>query len=358
MTFQLDDLSGYPAFDPAQMREKIKAMPLHVQDAWRIAQASPLPDDYRQVQRIVVLGMGGSAIGGDLLGGLMAQAGTVPLEVVRGYNLPHYISGPDTLVIGSSKSGNTEETLSAFAQAQERGARLLVISTGGEITASAHQAGIPVWTFAFEGQPRAAVGYSFVLLLGLVCRLGFYPDAAQELDQTVAHLTTWQAKWVPEVPTTANKAKQLAQALYGKIPAIFGSGFLTAVARRWKGQFNENAKQWGVWEDMPELNHNLVVGLGHPQAAIDHIAVIFLRSTFDHPQVQVRYDITGDLVRRNNTALYQVHGEGDTPLVQMFHLIHFGDYVSYYLTALNGADPTPVDNIVYLKDRLAGKQPA
>lgn len=353
MTFQLDDLSGYPAFDPGQMQEKIKAMPLHVQDAWRIAQASPLPDDYRQVRRIVVLGMGGSAIGADLLGGLMAEAGAVPVEVVRGYTLPHYVSGPDTLVIGSSKSGDTEETLSAFAQAQERGARLLAISTGGKIAAIAEKAGIPAWRFTFEGQPRAGVGYSFVLLLGLACRLGFYPDAAVELEQAAAQMKAMQESLVAEVPTDANKAKQLALALYGKIPAIFGSGFLAPVARRWKGQFNENSKQWGLWEDMPELNHNLVVGLGNPQAALDNVAVIFLRSSFDHPRVQVRYDVTGDLVRRNHTALHEVCGEGATRLVQMFSLIHFNDFVSYYLAALNGADPTPVDNIAYLKGRLA-----
>jgi len=353
MTFQLDDLSGYPAFDPGQMQEKIKAMPLHVQDAWRIAQASPLPDDYRQVRRIVVLGMGGSAIGADLLGGLMAEAGAVPVEVVRGYTLPHYVSGPDTLVIGSSKSGDTEETLSAFAQAQERGARLLAISTGGKIAAIAEKAGIPTWRFTFEGQPRAGVGYSFALLLGLACRLGLYPDAAEELEQTSAHLTAMQATLVPEVPTAENKAKQLALALYGKIPAVFGSGFLAPVARRWKGQFNENSKQWGLWEDLPELNHNLVVGLHNPQAAVDHIAVVFLRSAFDHPRVQVRWTVTGELLQQNHIALHEVYGEGATPLVQMFSLIHFGDYVSYYLAALNDADPTPVENIVYLKNRLA-----
>jgi len=353
MVYELDNLELYPAFDPGGMGEKIKAMPDHLQDAWRIAQASPLPDDCRQVRRIVVLGMGGSAIGADLLGGLMAEAGTVPVEVVRGYTLPNYVSGPDTLVIGSSKSGDTEETLSAFAQAQARGARLMAISTGGKIAAIAEQAGIPAWRFTFEGQPRAGVGYSFVLLLGLASRLGFYPDAAAELDQAIAQLTAMQGDLVPEVPTAQNKAKQWAQALYGKIPAVFGSGFLAPVARRWKGQFNENSKQWGLWEDMPELNHNLVVGLGHPQAAIDNVAVVFLRSTFDHPRVQVRYDVTGDLVKRNKIALHEVYGEGATPLVHMLNLIHFGDYVSYYLAALNNADPTPVENIAYLKGRLA-----
>jgi glucose/mannose-6-phosphate isomerase len=353
MVFQLDNLESYPAFDPEEMREKIKAMPQHLQDAWRIAQASPLPEEYRQVQRIVVLGMGGSAIGADLLSGLMAYAGAVPVEVVRGYSLPHYVSGLDTLVIASSKSGDTEETLSAFAQAQKRGARLMAISTGGKIAAIAEKAGIPAWRFAFVGQPRAAVGYSFVLLLGLACRLGFYPDVAEALEQTITHLTAMQADLVPEVPTAANKAKQLAQALYGKIPAVFGSGFLAPVARRWKGQFNENSKQWGLWEDMPELNHNLVVGLGKPQSAVDNVAVVFLRSVLDHPRVQVRWDVTGELVRRNNLALHEVYGEGATPLVQMFSLIHFNDFVSYYLAGLNDVDPTPVDNIAYLKGRLA-----
>ncbi len=351
--FQLDDLSTYPAFDPKAMQEKIKAMPAHLLDAWHIAQTSPLPEDYRQVKRLVVLGMGGSAIGADLLGGLMAEAGTIPLEVVRSYNLPHFIAGPDTLVIGSSKSGDTEETLSAFTQAQERGTRLLAISTGGKIAALAERSGIPAWRFTFDGQPRAGVGYSFALLLGLVCRLGFYPDAAADLQQTAALLEAMQRNLLPEVPTAENPAKQLAQALYGKIPAIFGAGFLEPVARRWKGQFNENAKQWGLWEEMPELNHNLVVGLANPQAAVDHVAVIFLRSAFDHPRVGTRWDVTAELIQNNRLALHHVYGEGETHLQHMLSLIHLGDYVSYYLAALNDADPTPVDNIAYLKKRLA-----
>ena len=132
----------------------------------------------------------------------------------------NYVSGPETLVIGSSKSGDTEETLSAFAQAQERGVRLMAISTGGKIAAIAEKAGIPAWRFAFAGQPRAAVGYSFVLLLGLACRLGLYPDAAAELDQVVALLKTMQVGLVPEVPHFGEQGQTVSEALYGKIPAI------------------------------------------------------------------------------------------------------------------------------------------
>jgi glucose/mannose-6-phosphate isomerase len=335
------------------MGDRIREFPQQVLRAWQIAQDAPLPDAYRQVRRIVVVGLGGSAIGGELLAGLMARDGQVPVEVVRHYELPSYVRGAETLVVGSSKSGNTEETLAAFEQARARGTRLLAMTTGGQIAKIAADAGAPVWRFSFDHQPRAALGYSFTLLLGLACRLGFYPDAGAALEQASALLTTLQADLTPETPTASNRAKQMAQALHGRLPAIFASGFLTAVARRWKGQFNENAKQWSLWDAVPEMNHNLVVGLGMPKAVVSDLAAVFLRSDLDHARVAVRWDVTRELMERNGIPVHAVHGEGATPLAQMLSLIHVGDFVSYYVAALNGADPTPVENIHYLKGRLA-----
>ena len=352
MPQSLDNLA-YADFDPQQMGERIRELPTQLRDAWDIAQRAPLPDDYREIHRLVVVGMGGSAIGGDLLGGLMDRAGSVPVTVVRGYDLPPYIAGEATLVVGSSYSGSTEETLSCFEQARDQGARLLAMTGGGPIAEIAEQAGAPVWRFSYDAQPRAALGYSFTLLLGLACRLGVLPDAGADLRATADLLEEMQSTLLPATPTDENPAKQLARDLHGKLPTIFGSGFLAPVARRWKGQFNENAKQWGLWDELPELNHNLVVGLAQPAEVRARMAAILLRSKLDHPRVQTRWQVTEELFERNDIPVYALHGRGDSALAQMFSLIHLGDYVSYYTAALNGEDPTPVSNIAYLKQRLA-----
>jgi glucose/mannose-6-phosphate isomerase len=351
-SLSLDDLS-YAEFDPQQMGERIRELPTQLREAWDIAQRAPLPDAYREIRRLVVVGMGGSAIGGDLLGGLMDRAGSVPVTVVRGYDLPPYIAGEATLVVGSSYSGSTEETLSCFEQARDQGARLLAMTGGGPIAEIAEQAGAPVWRFSYDAQPRAALGYSFTLLLGLACRLDVLPDAGDDVPATADLLEEMQSALLPATPTDENPAKQLARDLHGKLPSIFGSGVLAPVARRWKGQFNENAKQWGLWDELPELNHNLVVGLAQPAEVRARMAAIFLRSKLDHPRVQTRWEVTEELFERNDIPVYALDGRGDSALAQMFSLIHLGDYVSYYTAALNGEDPTPVSNIAYLKQRLA-----
>ncbi len=353
MAFDLDNLSAYASFDPDDMRKRIKELPEQLREAWWVAQDAPLPDDYRSVRRVVVVGMGGSAIGGDLLAALMERDGTVPLEVARGYDLPAYVQGPETLVVGSSYSGNTEETLSAFEAARKRGVRLIAITTGGRLAEMAEDAGAPVWRFHYDAQPRAALGYSFTLLLGLLSRLGFYPDPAEALENAAQAVKVLQKDLLPDVPEEKNPAKQMARALHEKIPAIFGAGFLIPVARRWKDQFHENADQWALWDELPELNHNLVVGFARPEKALPHLAVVFLRSPLDHPRINVRWNVTGELLERSGVAYHEVSGSGESALSQMLTLIHFGDYVSYYVTALNGVDPTPVENINYLKARLS-----
>ncbi len=352
--FDLDDTARYAAFDPEAMLKTIRELPAQVEAAWQLAMEAPLPDDLREVERLVVVGMGGSAIGADLLAGLMARKGTVPVEVVRGYDLPAHVGGPRTLVIASSYSGNTEETLTAFEEARARGTRLMAITTGGKLAAQAKAEGFPLWTFSYKSTPRAALGYSFTLLVGLAKRLGFLPIKPDSVAEAVARLEAMQRQLLPDVPTARNDAKGWATWLHGTVPAIFGSGFLAAAARRWKGQFNENAKQWAMWDELPELNHNLVVGLGLPETVVPHhLRVVFLRSNLDHPRVQVRWQITAELLARHGIEVREAYGLGESAFAQLLTVIHFGDFVSYYLAALNGEDPSPVANITYLKGRLA-----
>lgn len=351
----LDDLSLYTALDPAGMRERIAELPAHCVDAWRLAQALSLPETYRRVREVVVLGMGGSAIGGALVSALVAEECPVPILCIGGYDLPAHV-GPESLVIGSSYSGKTEETLTAFRKAMGRGCRLAVVATEGDLVALAEERGYPLLRFPPCLAPRAAIGYSLVLLLGLLYRAGLVRDYGEDLDEAVEVVREWGRELHPEAPTARNPAKRLAGQLVGRLPVVYGAGFLAPVARRWKGQFNENAKQWAIWEEMPELNHNAVVGYGLPDGVREQACVLMLRSPLDHPRVQARWEVTKELLLREGIAVDEIWGRGESRLAQMLSLIHFGDYVSLYLAALNGVDPTPVPPIDYLKGRLAGMQ--
>ncbi|RME33662.1 MAG: bifunctional phosphoglucose/phosphomannose isomerase, partial [Thermoflexia bacterium] len=244
--------------------------------------------------------------------------------------------------------------LATFQEAMRRGCRLVAIATGGDLAAIAEEKGYPLLRFPPCLAPRAAIGYSVVLLLGLLYRAGLVRDYGEDLDEAVAVVEEWGKDLRPETPTVRNPAKRLAGQLLGRLPVVYGAGFLAPVARRWKGQFNENAKQWAFWEEMPELNHNAVVGYGIPEGVRERAYVLMLRSLLDHPRVRARWEVTRELLLQEGVAMDEVWARGQSRLAQMLSLIHFGDYVSLYLAVLNGVDPTPVPPIDYLKGRLSG----
>jgi len=349
---ELDDLRAVAEGDPGGMRERIAELPRQCREAWTLAGGLEVDDAYRRVSQVAILGMGGSAIGGALLAGLVADECRLPIVSVAGYDLPAHV-GPDTLALASSYSGDTEETLSACAQALERGCRLVAVTTGGRLAALAEQERFPLLRFQYPASPRASLGYSLVLLLGLFCRLGLLRDYGADLEEAATVMESWQQEIRPEVEMAHNAAKFLAARLFSHLPMVYGAGFLSAVARRWKGQFNENSKQWAFWEELPELNHNAVVGYALPSPASQPMYVIMLRSSFDHRRVQTRWEVTQELLQQAGVAHETIWGRGQCRLAQMLSLIHFGDYVSLYLALLNEADPSPVPPIVYLKRRLA-----
>ncbi len=353
----LDQHTRFGELDPGGMLDHVSRLPRQCVAAWELTQQLDWPSVYQEVRHVVVLGMGGSAIGGALLQGLVAEECDVPVTIVRGYALPRFVRGPDYLVLGCSYSGNTEETLSAFRQALDRGVLPAAVATGGKLAALAQDAGAPLLRFDYASQPRAALGFSFTLLLGLFCQLGLVRDHTADLEEAVRAMDRWQSEIGPEVPTAHNAAKLLAGKLVDRLPVTYGAGFLAAVANRWKTQFNENSKHWAFFETLPELNHNAVVGLGIPQAVRDRCIVLMLRSSLDKPRVQVRWDVTGEVLQREGVAHEVVEGRGESRLAHLLSLVHFGDYVSYYLAMLNEADPTPVGAIAFLKQRLAEAGP-
>ncbi len=336
--------------DPGNMLDRIKDLPAQVRDAWKIAQAAQLPPAYADVRNITVAGMGGSAIGGDLASAILAGDLRIPMSVHRDYGLPAYV-GRDSLVIASSYSGNTEETLSSFEEAQKRGAKVLVLTTGGRISELAKSANFPVVTFSYKAQPRAALGYSLGLVLGCLSRLGFVRDLSGDVDAALTDLAKLEER-VHEGART-NDAKRMATELYGRIIVAYGAGVMGVMARRVKGQWNENAKNWSAFDVMSELNHNAVVGFPHPAIARDALTVLLLRSDRDNPRHKLRFDVTAELLDRAGIPHQTLRFDGQSTLSEILQMTLFTDYVSFYLALLNGADPSPVKSIDYLKERLA-----
>jgi len=346
----IESVEAIRAADPGNMLDRIKELPQQVRDAWKIAQAATIPPHFGDVRNITVLGMGGSAIGGEFAGALLLDELKVPLAVHRDYGLPAYV-GRDSLVIASSFSGNTEETLSGLEEARKRGARIIGITTGGKVAEQAKIYGFPLITFDYKAQPRAALGYSLAMVLGVLAKLGFVKDAGPEIDQALADLAKLEER-VHEGAKT-NDAKKLAVQLYGKVPVAFGAGVMGVMARRVKDQWNENAKNWAAYDVMSELNHNAVVGFPHPPIARDALVVLLLRSARDNARHQVRFEVTRELLDRANIPHHTLDFPGSSMLSEVLQMVLFTDYVSFYVALLNGADPSPVKSIDYLKDRLA-----
>ena len=349
-TSVIESVEAIKKADPGDMLTKIKDLPLQITDAWKIVSAATLPPAYGDVRNITVLGMGGSAIGGEFAGALLADELKVPLNVHRDYGIPGYVSR-DSLVIASSFSGNTEETLSGFDEAKKRGAKILAITTGGRLADEAKTLRLPLITFGYHAQPRAALGYSLTLVMGVLTKLGLVRDMGKDIEAALADVAKLEER-VHEGART-NDAKKMAIELVGKIPVIYGAGVMGVMARRVKDQWNENAKNWAHYDVMSELNHNAVVGFPHPPIAREAQVVLLLRSKRDNPRHKLRFDVTKELLDRSQIPHQDLQFDGGSLLSEVLQMTYFTDYVSFYVALLNGADPSPVTSIDYLKDRLA-----
>jgi glucose/mannose-6-phosphate isomerase len=348
----LDDQGLYSSIDKSGMGRLIRDLPAQCHRAWGKALNFIPPAEYSGVDKIVILGMGGSAIGGDLLKAAAGPLKQQQIFVHRDYNLPDFVDR-NTLVIASSYSGNTEETLSGFTQALESDCKKLVFSTGGKITDLAHQHNVPVFAIDYAAPPRAALGYSLLPLLAVMQNLGFVSGKSVEVESALIDMQKLNQAWQEDSPQAGNQAKQLAMTLYGKIPVIYCAGILTDVGRRWKTQINENSKAWAFFEVLPELNHNAVLGYSYPADMKDKVFVLFLGCHALHPRTLVRYKITGELLERHHIPFQYIDSEGSNPLKHILGLVLLGDWVSYYLAMLYGVDPGPVPEIDLLKQRLS-----
>ena len=355
MTTFLDQPEVYARLDPSRLRERIADLPDQCWQAWQEGLAFRLPDTYAGVQAIAILGMGGSAIGGDLIAGLAPLESGPPVIVCRDMSLPGWI-GEKTLGIVSSYSGNTEETIAMYRQARERGACLVAMTSGGTLAQLAHQDGMPLFTVTYRGEPRSALGYSFAAPMAFLFKLGLLTDKGDELAEAVHTLRELAVALAPEVPQAQNPAKTMAASLHGRLPVVYAAGFMGGVARRWKTQLNENSKVWAFSEEIPELGHNAVEGYALPQQVKEQAFVVLLHSYLLHQRISLRYQVSEEMLAQNGIPYRQLDGTGDTPLAHLLSTVMLGDYVSYYLAMLNQVDPAPMPAIDHMKERLSEGQ--
>jgi glucose/mannose-6-phosphate isomerase len=347
----LDSVDQIEKIDLSDMYGAIYGLPEQLKKAWELGNSLLLPN-FEPVTQILIAGMGGSAIGGDLLANYVADLADVPVIVHRDYALPAWAKGKKTLVIASSHSGNTEETLSAYEQAKKNGCQLFCLTTGGKLAKKAQEDDTACWQFDHKGQPRAAVGFSFGILLALFSRLGWISNQSTALLETVEGMNELRQSCAVEIGTTKNPAKRLAGQLQNRWVAVFGSGMLAPVARRWKGQISEVSKAWAQFEFLPEANHNTLAGLINPEEVISATMALFLKSKFDHERNQIRTELTRKYFMLEGLNTDLVEAKGEHPLVQMWTTLLFGDFVAFYLAMLYGVDPTPVEMLQNFKKEL------
>ncbi|MGI9098911.1 MAG: bifunctional phosphoglucose/phosphomannose isomerase [Solirubrobacteraceae bacterium] len=337
------------AVDRSDLHADIVGLPEHLRDALWKAQSAQL-QPWESPGGLIVAGMGGSGVGGVLARAILGDHASRPILSSRTYGLPAWTT-PDTTVLCASYSGDTEETLACYEAAGALGAVRVAVTSGGKLAEIARADGVPVIPVAGGFQPRAAVAYMTVAALEVAGLCGAGPRVGSEIDVAADHLEQLVVEWSADGPEDS-EPKTLARALRDSVAVITGSGITQPVAYRWKTQLNENAKVPAFTHELPELDHNEIVGWqGAP--ALGRFAAIFLDDSDSPPRVKQRMALTRELIADNATGTFVVQSRGRTAVERILSLVLLGDLVSLYVAVLRGTDPTPVDVIDELKRKLS-----
>ncbi len=371
----IDILDGdFSELDQANMIEMLEEFPLKMRDALRLGEKFTIPTDFlptptpvldsaiptaftstpaQSFKNIVVLGMGGSAISGDLLSDYLADELSIPIVVIRGYDIPKFVD-ENSLVFAVSYSGNTEETLSALKRCLEAKARVIALASGGKFAALARENKFPVIKVPAGIQPRAAISYLFFPILKVLERMGIAKERHEETEETLNILQELSKEYDAKSPLKNNFAKKVAMRLYRHLPLIYGSkGLLEAVAMRWKTQINENSKWPCFWNVFSELDHNEIVGYEIENSINRQVKIVYLQDKEGILRVEQRREITRKIIEDKVAEFIVCPTRGKGKMARMFSLIFLGDLASYYLAILNQVDPSPVACIEDLKKELA-----
>ncbi len=337
-------------FERDGMLQDIRSLPQQCALGWDSGTSVRLPPGYANPTSIVIAGIGGSAMGGDVVRGVTLGTCKVPIVVNRDYVLPSFVSA-DTLVVCSSYSGGTEETLSAFEHAVRMRARIVAMGRGGKLFEVG--AGCPQIRLLTDGMPRAALVESVHGLLGLLQQLAVVPSMDDAITELPARLERSISEVDFGVAESENQAKTLARAIHGKMPVVIGVGHLGPVARRWKAQINENSDQMAFCDELPEFNHNSIQGLSLPRIASESLHAVFLHPDDPEDKAARQGEIAASLLEGAGIETTVLKILGEDPLSQALNAVVLGDFVSLYLAGVNGVDPTPIENIAALKSQMA-----
>ena len=346
----LDDLAKIKSVDKSNMLSFCTDAPKHYEVACKASRKLKL--SFPKPKEIIVAGMGGSAIGGELLKDWARDKIAVPIEVCRDYSLPAY-ADESTLVFAVSYSGETEESLSVFLDAVKRGCEIISLSSGGKLQEFAEKLDVSHIPVPKGMAPRATLPYLFMPFPSILESIGLVSNVDLEISETIKVLKQVSVENSPAKPVNSNFSKTLASAICGSVPVVYGFGFYRAVAQRFKTQFNENSKVPAKWEFFPELNHNEIVGW---EGISDHaklFSIILIRDADEPVELHTRIETTKELMRKESLRIFEVYGKGKSMLARMCSVICLGDFTSVYLAVLRGVDPTPVRTINVLKERLA-----
>ncbi|MBI1863705.1 bifunctional phosphoglucose/phosphomannose isomerase [Candidatus Woesebacteria bacterium] len=342
--------------DKGKILESIRSLDGQISQVLEETKAFYLPDSYKDILNVVVCGMGGSALGGRIVKALTTPASRIPIEIITDYTLPYYV-GEKTLVILSSYSGNTEETISTLSNAQNKGAKIFGVTTGGKLKDLLIEAKLPAYLFNPKnnpsGQPRMALGYSIAINLVVLAKLGAFNVSENDLKKAVKTSSKFIKLFDSTVTENENIAKKLAQKLYLKAPILFASGHLLGIAHAFKNQVNENSKTFSTLFDLPEANHHLLEGFGFPKSSKHVFHFLFFESKNYTLNAQKRYPITEDVVKKEGYEFSVYKTLSKEKLEEIFEILVLGSYLSFYLALLNEIDPSQIPWVDYFKKELA-----
>lgn len=339
--------------DPSKMYEKIYNLPEQILEAWETGKRVDISSLNKEWKNIVLAGMGGSAIGGDIIKSLGYWELKIPFSIVRDYSLPGFVND-ETLLIVVSYSGNTEESITACREGLNKGAGVLAITSGGEIECIAKEKHITLVSIPQGFPPRAALGYTFIPLLAIFSKMGLLKISDEDIEKSVSLMKKMRDEELKdEILDEKNVAKRLANNIYAHLPIIYAPDeYLGVIAYRWKCQLNENSKLFAVWNSFPELNHNEIMGWEGKDEFLKNTFVIFLRDKGETIRIRQRIQYMKDFIVGISSGMDEVWSKGESLLERFLSLIYIGDFVSFYLAIKRGVDPTPVSSIEGLKKYL------
>ncbi len=349
----LDDLAQIAKLDKGNILSSIEHLPEQIEDAWVSIKNLEIPEDYTRVKNIVVAGMGGSALGGRIVYYLEFKNLRTPIEVTTNYHLPNYVN-EDSLVILSSYSGNTEETISSATDALKRRAKIVGIATGGKLVELLK--GKPVYLIDPRnnpsGQPRMGLGYSISSILALLSKLNFISVSAEDIKKAEEATEKFVKEFGVRTHTDSNHAKKLALKLSRKLPVLISSEHLVGSTHAFKNQLNENSKTFSMHFEISELNHHLMEGLKYPAKSKEILHFLFIRSKNYYERILKRYPITEDVIKQNGFVFDSYETQSQKRNEEVFEILVLGSYISFYMAILHGIDPSPIPWVDYFKKKM------